>query len=148
MRAMLTVPGEAARELRKGLHTELGGAAQDIEEVTLKHDQVTHPDWYEEPLGRFDATRALLNEIGWSDIDAPAEEVQIDLDAHRHAVTRALETALLTAENDINELDTVEAERAKRGEPPARKATTRRVLALRAFATTVNDFMNGGGASG
>ncbi|HEX3391804.1 MAG TPA: hypothetical protein VHS55_04515 [Solirubrobacteraceae bacterium] len=146
MTAMLTVPGETARQLRKGLHIELGGAAQDLEEITLKRDQVIHTDWYEEPLRRFDAIRALLDEIGWSDIDPPAEEMCIDLDAHRQAVTRALETVLLVADDDMKELDAVEAERAKQGEPSAREATTRRVLALREFATTVN--VNGGGASG
>jgi hypothetical protein len=138
---MLTVPGEILRHLRRGLHSELGGAAQDIEEVTLRRDQVTHPERYEEPLRRFDAVRSLLDEIGWADTHPPTEEAHIDLGAHRLAVTRALEIVRLVADDDMNELHTVDTERAKQGEPPTREATTQRVLAVREFDAAVKDLV-------
>jgi hypothetical protein len=138
--ALVTVPVEMIYELRKSPHIELSGAAQDIDAVAIRMGQVIHPEWYEEPLGRFDAIRALLDEIGWWNTDPPAE-VRFDLDPHRLAVTRALEAVLLFAEADMNELDAVEAERAKRGEPSTREDTTRRVLALREFAAAIKDLV-------
>jgi len=51
----------------------------------------------------------------------------------------ALDVVPLVADADMEEADAVDAERAKRDEAPKRKATTRRVLALREFASTVKD---------
>jgi hypothetical protein len=50
----------------------------------------------------------------------------------------ALDVVLLVADA-VEEADAVDAERAKRDEAPKRKATTRRVLALREFASTIKD---------
>ena len=47
----------------------------------------------------------------------------------------AFDVALLVADADMEEADAVDAARAKRGEAPKREATTRRVLALREFAS-------------
>jgi len=135
---LVTVPAGVVYELRRTLHLELSRAAQDIDEVAVRMGQVTHPEWYEEPLARFDAIRALLDEIGWWSTDPPAD-VHFDLQTHRLAITRALETALLLADADMKDLDAIETKRARRGEPSRREDTTRRVFALREFAGSVED---------
>lgn len=140
----VTVPAGVVYELRRTLHLELGCAAQDVDEVAVRMGQVTHPEWYEEPLGRFDAIRALLDGVGWWNTDPPAE-VRFDLQTHRLAIMRALETALLLADADMKDLDAIETKRARRGEPSRREDTTRRVFALRGFATAVNALARGRG---
>lgn len=140
---LVTVPAGVVYELRRTLHLELSCAAQDVDEVAVRKGQVTHPEWYEEALARFDAIRALLDEIGWWNTDPPAE-VPLDLRTHRLVVTRALETALLLADADMKDLDAVEAERARRGEPSRREGTTQRVSALCEFAVAVKDLAGQG----
>jgi hypothetical protein len=140
---LVTVPAGVVYELRRTMHLELSCAAQDIDEVAVRKGQVTHPEWYEEPLARFDAIRALLDEMGWWNIDPPAE-ISLDLRAHRLVVTRALETALLLADADMKDLDAVEVERARRGEPSRREATTQRVSAISGFAVAVKDLAGQG----
>jgi len=137
------VPAGVVYELRRTLHLELSCAAQDIDEVAVRKGQVTHPEWYEEPLGRFDAIRALLDEIGWWNTEPPAE-VHFDLQTYCLAITRALETALLLADADMKDLDAIETKRARRGEPSRREDTTRRVFALREFAAAVKDLARQG----
>lgn len=80
----------------------------------------------------------MLDLIGSGDPDQPTE-AQVDLREHRRALMEALDVVLLVADADTEEADAVDAERAKRDEAPKRKATTRRVLALREFASTVKD---------
>ncbi len=52
-------------------------------------------------------------------------------------LNEALDVMLAVGEDDLKEADAVDAERAKRGEPPKRETTTNRVLAVREFAASL-----------
>jgi hypothetical protein len=136
MNTTLTVPADMVGHLRNGLHSALGGAAQRIWQTVDLPGREQHPEWYTEDRQHVERACALLDLIGWGDSDQPTE-VQVDLREHRWALTKALEVVLLVADDDLKEADAVDAERAKRGEPPKRDATTKRVLALREFASAV-----------
>ncbi|HEY5342889.1 MAG TPA: hypothetical protein VIJ66_04440 [Solirubrobacteraceae bacterium] len=134
MNIALTVPAEMVGHLRNGLHSVIGGAARDISQTTEQPGREHHPESYEEPREHYDRTCALLDLIGWGDPEQPTQ-AQVDLPTHRWALMEALDVLLLVADADMEEADTVDAERAKRGEAAKREATTRRVLALREFAS-------------
>lgn len=91
----------------------------------------------EKPRQHFNRVCALLDLIGSGDPDQPTE-AQVDPREHRRALIEALDVVLLVGDA-VEETDAVDAERAKRDEAPKHKATTRRVLALREFASTVKD---------
>jgi hypothetical protein len=67
--------------LRNALHTEIGQDTSDIQSVSEVGHGDLHAEEYDEPLGHFDAHRALLDAIGWAKLDR-AEPVRIDLDQH------------------------------------------------------------------
>jgi len=135
---LITVPAEMLGELRNGLHTNLGDAAHGISQITDTGGRERHPEWYAEHRERFERTCALLDLIGWSELKQTAA-IQVDLRRHAQAMIEALDVRLLVAEDDLKEADTVDAERAKRGEPPKRQQTVERVEAVREFAATVKD---------
>ncbi len=123
-------------DVRSGLHSAIGDAAEELSRVVEMRNREHHPERYREPLDHLDRTRALLDVIGWGDV-APTAAAWVDLREHRWALTSALELALLTANQDLEEADVVDAERAKRGEPSRRDATTTRVLILRDYVSAV-----------
>lgn len=129
----LTIPAELVALVRSALFTELGSAAEDTAHVVEQHDHEDHPERFAEPLQQHDAARTLLDAIGWQSAEPPAD-VQVDLHAHRAALAAALDVALLVGDEQLAEAERVDIERARRGEPSKREATTRRVLALREFA--------------
>jgi hypothetical protein len=136
-----TVPAGMVRELRTGLHSVLGQAAQDVSIVTDRKGRERHPEWYRDPLRRFDRARALLDLIGWAET-GPPEDVLIDLSTYCWALLEALDVALLVGCDDI-----MEARKTSRRKPKRRKAkptddsererTVVRVLVLRRFILTV-----------
>jgi hypothetical protein len=126
------------RELRSGLHTNLGDAAQGISQITDAGGRERHPEWYAEHRERFERTWALLDLIGWSEPKHPSA-LRLDLRQHGQAMIEALEVRLLVAEDDLKEADAVDAERKERGEPPKRQRTVERVEAVREFAAAVKD---------
>jgi hypothetical protein len=138
--AIITVPAEMVSELRHGLHTVLGDAAQGVSRTTEQYGREGHPEWYAEHRERFERTWVLLDLIGWGEPKQPAA-VRIDLRQHRRAASEALDVRLLVAEDDLEEADLVDAERAEHGEPSKREATTGRVVALREFAASVKDLL-------
>lgn len=137
---IITVPAEMAGELRDGLHTVLGNAAEGVSQITERFSREHHPEWYAEQRERFERTWALLDLIGWRELKRPAA-IRINLREHHRAVSEALDVRLLVAEDDLEEADAVDAERAEQGKPPMREATTSRVLALREFAASVKDLV-------
>jgi len=82
MSTTLSIPAEIVEHLRCGLHMELGHATEEIATLSTLRDRETHPDWYAEPLQQLDATRALLDLVGWSTTETP-EPVEIDFDQHQ-----------------------------------------------------------------
>jgi hypothetical protein len=133
---MITVPAEMVGELRHGLHTVLGDAAEGVSQITEQFGRERHPEWYAEQRERFERAWALLDLIGWREPKQPTA-VRINLREQHRAVNEALDTRLMVAADDLKEADAVDAERAEQGEPPISEATTNRVLALREFASSV-----------
>jgi hypothetical protein len=112
-----------------GLHSELGGAAQEIERVSDTYGRHRHPEWYEDPLVKFDAIRALLDEVGWGEPPKPTDR-EVDLAKHQCAVLSALRSQACIHQNMIEEAELVDRERAKQGKPPKGPATIARAEAL------------------
>ncbi len=135
----LVVPAELVGNLRDGLHAALSFAAEEVTSVIFEPERSL--EMYREPLARFDRVRALLDVIGWDREPDPAE-ARFDLREHLHATLDALEKEIDVASDRVKEAATVDAERAKRGEPPKREETIRRVLALREFAATVRAYVD------
>lgn len=79
--------------VRSSLLSELGGAAGLIDGASMRADKEKHFEWFEEPVEHFDAYRTLLDLVGWSDPKREATRF-IHLDAHRWALTTALEARL------------------------------------------------------
>jgi len=132
----LVVPPEMVHYLRDGLHNGIGNAAQAISQVVVEAGHEQHPEWYREPLEHFDQIRALLDLIGW-DATGPPAEVRVDMREHQQAILDALRVEMMVGDADLEEATAVDAERARRGEPPKREATTQRVLALNKFVASV-----------
>lgn len=61
----------------------------------------------------------------------------INLYEHRWALNEALDKLLNLAEDDLKEIDTVDAERAEQGESPVREQTIKRVRLIREFTAQV-----------
>jgi hypothetical protein len=122
----MTVPAQMVEHLRDGLHSGIGDAADDLAEVVSQSGREMHPEWYREPLARFDDVRGLLDLIGWRETDPPVE-VQVDLARHHRALTDALAIALGTTEDDLTETQKGDVH----GQAATRTSATKRVLALR-----------------
>lgn len=142
-RQLITVPAEMLGELRNGLHTVLGDAAQGTSQITDTGGRERHPEWYAEHRERFERTWALLDLIGWSEPKHPAA-LRLDLHRHGEAVIEALDVRRLVAEDDLKEADAVDTERAERGEPPKRHQTIERAEAVREFSAAVKDLAGHG----
>jgi hypothetical protein len=136
MSTTLTVPAQVVTFVRSALHTELGSAAEALAGVVERRGHEDHPEWFAEPLQRHDATRALLDVIGWGNTDQTGD-VRVDLCTHRETLTAALDVAMCVGDEELAEAKRVDAESRKRGEPPKRDAIARRVLALRKFVAAV-----------
>jgi hypothetical protein len=129
MSRMFRIPAELVRTQRMGLHSELGGAAQDIERVSDRHGRHRHLEWYEEPLAKFDAVRALLDEVGWSEPSKPID-IEVELAEHGCALLGALRSQACVHQDMIEEAEMVDRERAKQGKPPKASVTITRAEAL------------------
>ncbi len=134
MGSKFTIPTGLVRPVRLGLHTELGAAASEIDKVSIEWGRHEHPEWYEKPLAKFDATRALLDVVGWGEPEQ-ADPVEIDLDEHKGALLAALREQMELHRGLVDEADLVDVERAEEGKPPKAQATRARAAALdRLFA--------------
>lgn len=136
MSHIVTVPTTLVDQLRNALHDVLSEAASEVSSGADHADRSSHPEWYEKPIQRFKQTEALLDVVGWGTDQAA---VQIDLRTHHRALMDALKMALLLADTQMAELETVEAARAARHEPTNREATIKRNLELNEWASAVSD---------
>jgi hypothetical protein len=85
---MLTVPGGYVAYLRSGIFGEWGFAAEELSVLALGFGS-SAPHGYGEPLETFDAARALLDTIGWTD-ENQQSDVDIDLGSYPLLVLNAL----------------------------------------------------------
>lgn len=145
MSTMLTVPAPLVEHLRTGLHSEIGTAAEDISKIVSRSCREQHPDWYREPLGRFDRARSLLNLIGWGEIHPPVE-VRVDLDRHRRALAEALAVALATGQDDLQEAEETDAQSHKRGGSRKHVTASKHIVALQALIEEVEADRKQGGS--
>jgi hypothetical protein len=107
---LVTLPAEAVALVRSGSLGELGRAAGEIKDATVRRDQPFR--WaYREPLGRQDATRVLLDELGWDDLEKQ-RPVRVYLDIHRDAVLRAVRRELDSQTRRAEDPDTPDEARA------------------------------------
>lgn len=132
----LVIPAERVGDVRNGLHIVLGGITQELRATSEQQGRERHPEWYGQDRERVECAFVLLDRIGWGEPQRPVDVV-VDLYAHHWALSEALDAVLPVAEDDLGEVEAVDAERAKREQPPVREETTRRVLALQEFACEV-----------
>jgi hypothetical protein len=85
---MTNIPAEAVLRLREALYSQLGYIAEELASLARTPGREINDEW-SEPVARFDRTRALLDQIGWSERD-PEQDVEIDLDRHRQVILAAL----------------------------------------------------------
>jgi hypothetical protein len=90
-----TIPADAVLRLRDALCSQLGYVAQELSSAVRERGRERHPEWFAEPVARFDRTRALLDEIGWRE-HGPEQDAEIDLDQHRQVIVAALSDQLAT----------------------------------------------------
>jgi hypothetical protein len=88
---MVTIPAQAVALVRVGLLGELGNVAGDIHDAIGRKGYDERAAWYAEPLKRQDATRALLDCVGWENVETPRlVTIYLDVREHREALVRAL----------------------------------------------------------
>jgi hypothetical protein len=129
------------REARYGLHSVLGQAAQEVSLITDRKGRETHPEWYREPLVRFDRARMLLDLLGWGDPARPGD-VLLDVREHGWALLKGLKVALIVGDDDLAEASRVDEERKARREPAVEGETVLRVFALREYVTAVEEHLD------
>jgi hypothetical protein len=136
MRTMLTVPAEMVIPLRSGLHSSLQLPVEGLADVADREGRECHPEWYAKHFAHLDEVLALLDVVGWSAADQPAE-VEIDLCEHRWALLKAIEAVARVAADELDAVTAIEADRAVRGETSKCKTTLRRLFAVNDFCWTV-----------
>jgi hypothetical protein len=135
-RALLTVPGLVVDMLREGVYAEIGWAGEALHQIASADDRETGQERFRGLSEHLHSAYALLDGIGWAST-VPPVDVQIDLRKDRPALVKALDAALLFAEDELKDIDKRDAKRAERGQAPEGEATIERVAALHEFATTV-----------
>ncbi len=89
----VTVPSKAVALVRSGLLSELGDAAGEVNEAVGLAGYDEAAERYAEPLRRMDAARALLDVMGWENVETP-RVMTVYLDVHREALLRAARNEL------------------------------------------------------
>jgi hypothetical protein len=129
----VAVPDNVVEQLRDALHNVLSEAAQRVSEVADHANRDRQIECYEKPIERFRCTCKLLDVIGWDGRKHRAA-TQIDLQEHHGALLDGLEMARGLADDELGQIEAVDAGRAARREPPVRETTISRLLALHEFA--------------
>lgn len=106
MTTITLIPAEIAQVVRSAVLCELGTAASDIDRASLSFEKEQHPDRFQEPLERFDALRALVETIGWSNVTVP-----IEIDEHGQRLAHILKERIELDREHVNELHELAAER-------------------------------------
>jgi hypothetical protein len=106
-----SLPAGAVALVRFGLLSELSKTAKEIREALGRVGYDEDAEWYVAPLAHQDAARALLEVVGWENIEN-AQPVRVYLDIHREALVRAVRNSLDHEETRAMNPDTPEEERA------------------------------------
>lgn len=105
MTTITLIPAEIAQVVRSAVLSELGTAAGDIDQASVSFEKEEHPDRFQEPLERFDALRALVDTIGWSNVTIP-----IEIDQHGARLAHILKERIELDREYINDLHELTAE--------------------------------------
>lgn len=124
---MIIIPAPAVLRLREALYHQLGDVAEELASADRRPGPKVHQEW-SAAVARFDRTRALLDEIGWSERD-PERGVEIDLDQHRQVIVDALS-------DQLNAEHFLMAEQGQAAETQRQRAR-RHARTIEAFMTTV-----------
>jgi hypothetical protein len=119
------VPAEAVDLLRDGLRSQLALDARRIADADGQLGAREHPQRYQDPLRRIDASRALLEDLGWS---APPSDLRVDLQTHGWALIAALQDQVSVHADMLRDIDKDDAQH---------ETLTRNTHALEALALTV-----------
>ena len=85
----ITIPAQIMSVVRCAVLAEMGNAAAEIEQSSVGCNMEDRPGDFGALLEEFDAVRALLDAVGWSNV-----ERAIDVEKHRRPLTQALESRL------------------------------------------------------
>jgi hypothetical protein len=109
----ITIPPELVPLLRDGLYFDLHGCLDETSALVEPRDRGNIRAEVEERLARAEATRRLLDVVGWYEPEEGPPPVEVDVREHREALLRALQTRV-ESESDLAAADTMasEAERA------------------------------------
>ncbi len=109
----ITIPPELVPLLRDGLYFDLHGCVGETSALVEPCDRGDIRAEVEERFARAEATRRLLDVVGWYEPEEGPPPVEVDVREHREALLRALLTRVESAD-DVGAADTMasEAERA------------------------------------
>ncbi len=109
----ITIPPELVPLLRDGLYFDLHGCLDETSALVEPRDRGDIRAEVEGRLARAEATRLLLDVVGWYEPEEGPPPVEVDVREHREALLRALQTRV-ESESDLAAADTMasEAERA------------------------------------
>jgi hypothetical protein len=112
----ITIPAEIMSVVRCAVLAELGNAAAEIEQSSVGCHMEERPEDFGALLGEFDAMRALLHAVGWSNT-----EQAFDVEEHRRPLNAALESWLRNDRYFVADTAT---------SPAAREETEREIAGL------------------
>lgn len=109
----ITIPPELVPLLRDGLYFDLQGQVDETSALVEPRDRGDIRTEVEERFARAEATRRLLDVVGWYEPEEGPPPVEVDMREHRDALLRALLTRV-ESEGDLAAADKMasEAERA------------------------------------
>lgn len=89
--------------------------AISVSRAAIGYERQAHPEWFTGLFERFDAVRALLDAVGWSMPGVKdLQGVEVDIDAHREELIRALKAQFAVEEDIRRELDDKNSKKADR----------------------------------
>jgi len=94
---MGVVPASAVVGVRDGACKQMGRACEALLQVSRAPGHQTHPEWYEPHFRRLDATRHLLDALGWGQTP---EDVRLDFGRHADTLLAVVLSVLSRGEQD------------------------------------------------
>jgi hypothetical protein len=119
----ILLPSEAIDALRDGLRGQIATSAQEVTYADELAGGSEDPKRYLEPLQCIDASRALLEEIGWN---GQSGDLHVDLRVHRCALLLALQDQIGVNTDLLRDIDQDD----ERHEIAARSMSTLTAFAL------------------
>jgi transcriptional regulator with XRE-family HTH domain len=106
----LSLSARAVALVRFGLLSELSKTAREVREALSRRGYDEDAERYVAPLGRQDAARALLEVVGWENVER-SRPVTVYLDVHRNTLVRAMRNSLNHEKTRAMNPDTSKEER-------------------------------------